>query len=262
MNIWDKIEACKDTLTPKELEIYELVQKDPYSFSTNSSMEIASKYKVSQSAISRFCQKAGFSGFADFRLSMTGGYIANLPPSNKSSIQLQEDTDDCAHLMCDNVMRTRQALPDELLDSLVMRILNATNIYASGYGSSMCTAQTFSFCLTVLGSPCHMLFASQEMETLHILKNTDVVFLFSIANPSHRDFLSLVTDLPPEKRPYIILVSGIAKHPLRHKVSEVVTLHMPSAWNHTLLPITTIQFTFALLVADRLTQLRQNIKEN
>lgn len=260
MNIWDKIEACKDTLTPKELEIYELVKKDPYSFSASSSMEIASRYKVSQSAISRFCQKAGFSGFADFRLSMAGGYIANPAVANESSIQSEEDANDCARVMCDIIMKTRQALPDSLLDSLAMRILNATNIYASGYGSSLCSAQTFAFCLTVLGSPCHMLFASQEMETLHIMKNTDVVFLFSISNASHSDFLSLVDDLPPEKRPYIILVSGIAKHPLRHKVSEVVSLHMLSLWTHTVLPITTLQFAFSQLVADRVAQLRQNTK--
>ena len=38
LNIWDKIESCKPNLTPKELEIYELLQKDPYSFSAGSAM--------------------------------------------------------------------------------------------------------------------------------------------------------------------------------------------------------------------------------
>ena len=44
LNIWDKIESCKPNLTPKELEIYELLQKDPYSFSAGSAMEIAARY--------------------------------------------------------------------------------------------------------------------------------------------------------------------------------------------------------------------------
>ncbi len=73
LNIWDKIESCKPNLTPKELEIYELLQKDPYSFSAGSAMEIAARYGVAESRLFRFC---GFSAFHDsgalFRFSKIG----------------------------------------------------------------------------------------------------------------------------------------------------------------------------------------------
>lgn len=260
MNIWDKIESCKSNLTPKELEIYELLCKDPYSFSAGSAMEIAARYGVAQSAISRFCQKVGFSGFADFRLSMALGLSSssqNLDGSSNSGQASQER--DCTQAMCDIIKAVSQALPDSVLDSLVRQILTSTNIYTSGYGASLCAAQYFAFLLTISSIPGHLLPASQEMEALHVIKNTDTVFLFSVSNPSHRDFLSLVTDLPPEKRPYTILITGIPKHPLRHKVSQVISLPWWHTWISGTYPMMmnnfVPQFAFSQLVIDRINYL-------
>lgn len=223
MNILEKLESCKDSLTPKELEIYDIFLKDPYSFSASSSMEIARRYHVAQSAISRFCQKAGFSGFADFRLSTARELSYDLPDSDGSSIQ-NHTGNDRANVLCEIINRVSQSLPDDLLDSLAQRVLHSTHIYTSGYGCSYCAAQSFAFLLTITSIPSNVLLPSQEMEALHIIRETDMVFLFSYSNPSHQDFLSLVTDLAPEKRPYIVLVTCIPNHPLRNQVSQVVQL--------------------------------------
>ena len=259
LNIWDKIESCKPNLTPKELEIYELLQKDPYSFSAGSAMEIAARYGVTQSAISRFCQKAGFSGFADFRLSMTLGLSSDSQKLDVPFNSISKSNEmDCTQAMCSIITTVSQALPDKLLDDLAQRILHSTNIYASGYGASLCAAQSLAFLLTISSIPGHLLLASQEMEALHIIKNSDTVFLFSVSNPSHRDFLSLVTELPQEKRPYTILITGIPKHPLRHKVSQVISLPCWTSWISGSYPMMmnnfVPQFAFTQLVVDRVTQ--------
>lgn len=263
MNIWDKIESCKPNLTPKELEIYEILQKDPYSFGSSSSMEIADRYGVAQSAISRFCQKVGFSGFADFRLSMAVGLSSGFYNLNDSSIlgdQLQERL--YTRAMCDVIRNVSDAIPDSLLDSLARRILESNSVYTSGYGASLCAAQSFAFLLTISSVPGHLLQASQESEALHMIKNTDTVFLFSISNPSHRDFLSLVADLPEEKRPFTILVTGSSKHPLRHKASQVVPLPLwntiTSGINPMILNFFVPMFAFCQLVIDRVNYIRAN----
>lgn len=221
MNVWEQMENCKADLTPKELEIYELVKKDPYSFTASTAMEIASRYGVAQSAISRFCQKVGFSGFADFRLSMI---LATSTRPDRLDDSSNSEPHDFAYYLCAMIQQTKKILPDRLLDDLAGHILDATAVYTSGYGSSMSAAHTMAFLLTCSGIPAHLITPSLEMETLHIIKNTDIVILFSVSNPSHRDFLSLVADMPADKRPYIVLVDSTSRHPLRNRVSQVITL--------------------------------------
>lgn len=221
VNIWDQMESCKGDLTQKELEIYELVKKDPYSFTASTAMEIASRYGVAQSAISRFCQKVGFSGFADFRLSMI---LATSTQPIKSDDSSNSEPHDFTYYLCAMIQQTKKVLPDRLLDDLAARILDSTAIYTSGYGSSLSAAHTLAFMMTCSGIPAHFITPSMEMETLHILRSTDIVILFSVSNPSHRDFLSLVADMPADKQPYIVLVNGTSRHPLRNRVSQVITL--------------------------------------
>lgn len=249
MNVWEQMENCKQDLTPKELEIYELVKQDPYSFTASTAMEIASRYHVAQSAISRFCQKIGFSGFADFRLSMilaTSTRSYSLDDSSNSQPPL-----DFTDQMCYMIQQTKKSLSARVLDELSARIIHSTSVYTSGYGSSLSAAQMFAVLLTCSGVPAHFMQPSLEMEKLHILKSSDIVFLFSVSNPSHADFLSLVADMPADKRPYVILVDGISRHPLRGKVSQVITLPDWLTLRVSFMISSTIpQFAFCHIVTD------------
>lgn len=254
MNVWEQMESCKDDLTPKEMEIYELVKKDPYSFTASTAMEIASRYNVAQSAISRFCQKVGFSGFADFRLSMILATSTRLSGLDGSSSLDQPH--DFTYYLCAIIQQTKKVLPDSVLDQLAARILQSTTVYTSGYGSSLSAAHSLAFLMTCSGIPGHFLTPSLEMETLHVIKSTDIIFLFSVSNPSHRDFLSLVADMPADKRPYTILINNTNRHPLRNKVSQVITLpdwlsmHISFMINNTV-----PQFAFCHFLMDRVNRL-------
>lgn len=223
MNIWERMELSKNDFTPKEMEIYELVLKDPYLCSTSTAMNLAARFGIAQSAISRFCQKIGFSGFSDFRMSMTlatSMQVKNLDVSSNDGSSEKDYT----YYLCDSVKKTRSYVSDKILDSLATHIQEASNIFTSGYGASNIAAQLLSLRLLVAGKSSRQLPPSIEMETLRIMKPTDLVFLFSASNPSHRDFLSLAFDMNPERRPYIVLITNAPRHPLRSKVTEVITL--------------------------------------
>lgn len=218
MNIWTQMEQCKGDFTPKEYEIYELVKKDPYLFSSASAVQIAQQCHVAQSAISRFCQKLGFSGFAEFRLSMvlaTSKHSYNL---DESSIVPQDDS----YYLCDMIHQSRNAVSDETLDRLAQMILNAKTIYSAGHGSSYPAAHVLSIHLITTGKPAHVIQPEYEVETLHIMQPDDMVFLFSAANPTFQSFLSLIDDMPKELRPYTVLIANTKTHPLRHRVNETI----------------------------------------
>ncbi len=255
MNIWEQIENCKSELTPKEREIYDLVYQDPYSFTTLSATEIASRYNVAQSTISRFCQKAGFSGFGDFRLSMAMSNSSQVLQTGSAS-QNSEGAYDFIQAFCHMAQLTGQAMAANRIQPLAKRIIHATHIYTSGYGASHVAADSLAFQLTCSGIPASNIMPSREEETLHIIRSTDIVILFSTANPSHRNFLLLTSDIAPEMRPYLVLVSSTNKHPLRHRVSQVVTLPYPSESGYiTSFQLNVPQYIFSCLLTEQCVRL-------
>ena len=235
MNIWNKMEQQKADFTPKEMEIYNLVQKDPYAFTASTAMNIAKTYTVSQSAISRFCQKLGFNGFADFRLSMM---ISSAKDNSNTKEECNRSFSDalCTVItqIADNVM------PLDSVRDLVSHILASRTIYTSGYGASSIPAEYFAF---------------KMMETLHIINNKDTVILFSNSNPSHADFFSLIKELLPEQKPYIVLITGTAKHPFAKKCDNVITLpKLSSAIYPTMLDSGVAAMDFAQLMTVRIAE--------
>lgn len=221
MNIWERMENCKEEFTPKEFEVYELVKKDPYAFSGSTAMEIAGRYNISQSAISRFCQKMGYSGFADFRMSMV---METAMHPDDSGNYPTPSTHDFSFYIQDLVRQTKEYLPNKLLQKLSESIYKANIIYVSGYVASHVAAEMLYLKLISAKFPAHLIPSSAEIETLRIMNSSDLVILFSAFNPSYRSFFNFISDLKPSERPYVILIANTNKHPLRSKADETIIL--------------------------------------
>ena len=214
--IIDNIDPKQYHLTTKELEVLEILKNDPYAFKSSTATEIAIKYNISQSAISRFCQKLGYSGFSDFRLSL----IFNSPPVENTII----DNKYYANLFNTICNSLSSAISNEMLDEIARIMLNARNCYFSGYGASNVSALFLSFQCMVQGIRSYHLPASTEVENLHIMNNEDVLILFSAINSSHKDLFSMLEDFPHGKRPYIILIANTPRHPFAKKVDKMILL--------------------------------------
>lgn len=214
--IIDNIDPKQYHLTAKEVEVLEILKNDPYAFRSSTATEIATKYNISQSAISRFCQKLGYSGFSDFRLSL----IFNSPINDNTTI----DNAYYANLFNNICNNLSSSISNETLDEISNIMLKARNCYFSGYGASNISALFLSFQCMVQGMRAYHLSTSTEVETLHIMNNEDVVILFSAINSSHKDFFSMLEDLPPTKRPYIILIANTPRHPFAKKVDKMILL--------------------------------------
>ena len=215
-NTLNNLDPKQYHLTAKELEVLEILKNDPYAFKSSTATEIATKYNISQSAISRFCQKLGYSGFSDFRLSL----IFN-SPSDKTIISDNKYYANLFNNLCNNLS---SSIPNELLEEAAKIILNARNCYFSGYGASNNSALFLSFQCLTQGIRSYHLPTSTEVETLHVMNNEDVVILFSAINSSHKDFFSMLEDLPLTKRPYIILIANTPRHPFAKKADKIILL--------------------------------------
>jgi DNA-binding MurR/RpiR family transcriptional regulator len=233
MNLWETIKNCEDTLTPKEMEVYKLVLEEPFLFSSSTAGNLAARFNIAQSAISRFCQKIGFQGFNDFRIAL-GLAMATHNFRDEAAVSDDSADKDLCYYITALIRETKDALSDSQLESLAKRTLSADTAFLSGFGNSYPPANMLAIRLLLAHVHSHLIQPGFEIETLHIMKPNDIVFLFSAQNPTHRDFVSFVRELPKENRPYIVLIANTTKHPLKRLVDETVCL--PS-WNALRYPI-------------------------
>ena len=233
-NFWHNIDAKKKDFTTKELEVYELLEKDPFTFASATATEVSKRYKISQSAISRFCQKLGF----------TSEYAAEL-----SNI----------------ITQLSQQISDNDLIRLARKIIQSRNTYTSGYGASDTPASLLAFRSMLAGVPIYHIHTSKETEMLHIMNSEDTILLFSANNPSHVDFMQTIEELPKEKRPYIILITSSLKHPFAKKVDQTFVLPYMIQFDSAdpLAAPQTVQLIFSLFLINKIyIEVAKNNKEN
>lgn len=216
-NFWNNIDAKKKDFTAKELEVYKLLEKDPFSFASATATEISRRYNISQSAVSRFCQKLGFTSYSDFRLNLS---LAT-HTTNKA---INSTTSEYATELANIITQLSTQISDAELVNIAHKILKSRNTYTSGYGASDTPASLLAFRSMLAGVPIYHIHTSKETEMLHIMNNEDTIILFSSNNPSHIDFMHTIEGLPKEKRPYIILITSTLKHPFAKKANEMLVL--------------------------------------
>ena len=217
MNLWKTMDEYLDDYSPKEKKVYDLIKKEPYSFASSTAMEIADKYHISQSSISRFCKRLGFNGFSDFRMSL----IVSAKPDVTAE---QKDMPSYDEVLSDYLKLVSQSLDHKQLDTLCDRIMGCRTLYTSGYGISDIAARYLTFNMTIMNVSSLHIVPSYEVEQLHTMDDSDVLILFSSSNPSHRDMFQTLKDLPKERWPYIVLICLNKNHSFRKLADQTIIL--------------------------------------
>lgn len=245
MDAYRQMELHKDELTPRELSVYEAIINNDELVRGSSSTELARALGISQSVISRFCQKIGFSGYGDFRMN-----LYQVAGKLEGRGEKSNDERDIADYYADALYEVRRTLPDSLLEELAEKVLAASDIYLSGYGASAIPASFLGTLLTQDAQRAHVVSPGDEVGVLHYSSEHDLFFLFSLMNPSHKDFVTTTHELNPQSRPHTVLISGTPSHPLRGEVDEMIVLPSWSTRHHdTYLPPTYATTLFCMLLS-------------
>jgi DNA-binding MurR/RpiR family transcriptional regulator len=219
MDALSQVEMHKDALTPKERAVYDIVAAHPDAVLGCSSMELARRFGVSQSAISRFCKKSGFEGYGEFRMGL------------HQSITLKRFNDegdpqgnDPAGSLADLLRATRDSMDPEKVAKLVRRLSAANHVYVMGAGQSDAPARMLAHRLVEDSIPSHYVEWGRETETVHTMCDRDVIVMFSSKNPTFSNLFSTLSTVGQDRRPYIVLVTHSASHPNCGQCDEVVLL--------------------------------------
>lgn len=205
-------------LTPTEHRVYDFVIKSPEALLQNTTTMAAKQVGVSQSAISRFCQKVGYDSFGEFRMALM------LSLSNSTPTRIDDDKRRSSDYLCDMVKATDEAVQDSVVQGLCDRILNAHTVYTTGGGLSSPPALMLSMELLKYSIPCYFMQNGQEMIHLHVAQENDLVIIFSSKNDTQRMMLNVLKETSKEKRPHCVMVSHSAAHPLKKMVDDFILL--------------------------------------
>lgn len=218
MNVIEQLASYSSSFTPTDRRIYEAVLREPEYFIQSTTTLAASYVGVSQSAISRFCQKVGFESFGDFRTSL----LLSIAQAENSTPQ-DPDGDPSIYL-CSMIKATEKAIPKKRITELCDRILGARMVYTTGGGLSSPPAQMLSLELLKYNVPCYNIPTGGEMVQMHTATAEDLLIIFSTKNDTQRLLLNVLQETPHKKRPRTIMITHTSAHPLKSLVDETFVL--------------------------------------
>lgn len=217
----ERMELHKDEFTTKELEVYGIIRDNYNLISGSTATVFASNFGISQSVLSRFCKKLGYSGYGELRMAMY-----QVPRRT----QVSDDSEVSGYLerMASSISTLAHnvtlALEEAELNRVVGRLLSANRIYVLGQGMSMAPATAFTIQMLIRSLPAAYLNAGFEAESLHCMTDSDVAVIFSVRNPTFENFLETARELPSHRVPHTILVTLSPNHPHAKLVDETFVL--------------------------------------
>lgn len=228
MDVFDQMELHKDSLTPAEQAVFHIVQEKPDAILGCTSNELARRYGVSQSAVSRFCQKLGFAGYGEFRMELHKALTLR---------RFDERPDSPAdYLSCLSqlMQAVQESVGTEGFQSFYRRMEEARDVYILGIGQSSVPARMLMGRLLEDSIPAHYVDFGHDVEMLHCMSREDEVVIFSAKNDTFHQFLGTAATVEGTRTPHITLVTNTAKHPSRKKCDDMILL---PTWSSLRLPL-------------------------
>lgn len=222
MGIIIKLNAMKNQLTSIEKKIAEYILEDPERIKNLNTYEIAKNCDTSQASIVRFSKKLGFSGFPDFKLSLSQD-IGNRKAESHVNIMHEElkSTDSFEiigkKVATENIRavnNTYEITDFNELEKAVQAINNARKIMLVGVGFSGIVARDLYFKLMELGkvasfeNDSHM-----QLSYLSTMNENDILFVISHSGKTLELFN--LTKVAKNKGIKIITLTSVANNPIR-----------------------------------------------
>ena len=269
MGIIIKLNAMKNQLTSIEKKIAEYILEDPERIKNLNTYEIAKNCNTSQASIVRFSKKLGFSGFPDFKLSLSQD-IGNRKAESHVNIMHEElkSTDSFEiigkKVATENIRavnNTYEITDFNELEKAVQAINNARKIMLVGVGFSGIVARDFYFKLMELGkvasfeNDSHM-----QLSYLSTMNENDILFVISHSGKTLELFN--LAKVAKNKGIKIITLTSVASNPIRELGDiKLSTVEMKSDFRATALSPRISQLTVIDMIYIKLMLENENLQD-
>lgn len=163
--------------TKSELKIMEYSMQNLNLISTLSIVDFASAIDTSKSAVSRFCQKLGYSGYSQFKYE-----VKQYSNKNKNLISKKETDSSVASEYASTILKLNKTLNEVEMDKFKSMLLNARRAKVFGVSETGLTADYFEYRLASHGYDIEAVTQSNLFEQkVLISESTDVLVFFSLS---------------------------------------------------------------------------------
>ena len=211
-------------MTKTEQKIADVVLEDPEFFMFATVTDVAERAGVGETTVIRFCRKAGFRGFQEFKLAIAQ-HISDPVDTARGSIDV---TDSVQTALEKIVSYNVQTLHDtaRLLDSgsvtrVARAVLKARQVYLFGLGSSGITAHDLQYRLMRIGIPAHSEADGHVIAMLCAIASKDDVIIGISASGSTKDLIDALS-IARTSNPFIVCITNHARSPITHLVDVVL----------------------------------------
>lgn len=252
MNIIDRMDTLVAAYTATDRKIYEFIKKFPEQFASCSLNEIVERFKISQPALTRFAKKLGFSGFLEFQYQ----YRQDL-----TEVRTNAHPEKHSEYFSQYLQDTEKAVRSDVLATLAKKISDARITYFTGASIAGIPAIFMKYYCRVGLGPVGTCTDPYDLPVS--FKGDECILIFSaIAGDAYRKYLPRVCQ--SGNKPFIILVTMNAKHPLRKFADQTVVL--PEAGiisdNTSAMPETMEFLMFCDLLIEEIRKLQNNEADN
>ncbi|MGX7197759.1 MurR/RpiR family transcriptional regulator [Enterococcus olivae] len=203
------------TLTKSEKKIadYLLEIKEKTIYSTMS--DIKEMTQVGDATIVRFCQKLGFSGFADLKIEIAKEDFSRSQPVEENTFY-----DHVLDRLFDALNSTRQLINENELIRALSAITDARHLYVFGVGSSGNTSMNLENMFLRVGVHCKAVTDPHfQAQSASLLNEEDVVIGFSLSGRTKDTYDSM--KIAKDNGATIIAVTNYLSSPIA-KLSDTV----------------------------------------
>ena len=244
MNVIELMDSKASSFSKTDRKIFEAIKKFPNEFATESITNLTNTTGITKSALTRFEQKLGFSGYLEFQYQFQ---IDTKDQKENSHIKTHSE------IYGSVLSHVEETVDKEELQDLIQKMRECKIVYIIGTNLSRIPAEELHITLS-FEDDIQSVFPYDDMRP-HKYREDDVLIIYSaISGTSHQELMkSLRKD--NAVRPYMVLVTTNAKHPLRHNFDKVFALPSASladSTSHTILSDTFAFLMFNDLISEML----------
>jgi DNA-binding MurR/RpiR family transcriptional regulator len=181
-----KIRSERDRMSAIERRIADFVLENAQLLRDYSSQQLANAVGISQSSVVKFCQKLGFKGYPDLKVSISEALVR--ADNGHGAITAEAAPHDRKSTLASSLWRrkseaeeaTRLINPPEAIETAAMAIAAAGKVFIIGLGEDDIHARAFSLKLSLLG-----ILSVHNFDTAHMTASMsaagpgDVLLVFS-----------------------------------------------------------------------------------
>ena len=178
----NRIHAVYENLSTVERKLADYILENYHQLNVSSCADLATATNTSPASVVRFCRKIGFSGFSEFKLSISQSWI------DQSAGQLNITKDDTTSEIKQKVLMFNKSVIDgmfttlgeEVLEQAADLLCNASRVVIIGDGGSGCSARDAYNIFLLLRIKCeYVTDPFFQITVINQLEKNDVLFAIS-----------------------------------------------------------------------------------